>query len=538
MTKKHNINERKICNDMFMMFQNIMTDMMNCRISFLLLSLLPFLSSYGMPYEETDHKQWLSSNCKESEIRHGVSHAEPIDLFGVDNKALPSYAIGRQDAETSKSCVKSVLNAQNLVGFKAVTNDYGQLKSILEANKGNEIDSLVVVGPMNKDDFKAIWDCAVYGNMQVLNLENATMENNAIPDYAMYDPIQFDTGFWLKMRRIILPEGIVRIGKAAFPYMGIEEINIPSTVREIGSTAFGYDRWLNCEIVIPEGVEEIKYQTFIECFRLTIEPRLPKSLKRIGEHAFSISRFSNISFPDGLEEISQCAFQNSALIHLSIPETCLTIGPMAFQSSWALEEINLPENLESISSGLFKMCTSLEKLKINNKCKHIEADAFLCCFKLSDVSFNQSLESIGKNAFQGCALTVVNLPPTLQRLGISCFSYMSSTLHEVRCAAQIPPVCAEDPQQPVRGPFSVPDKDEEFTLYVPYGTKTAYSTTMGWDCFFKIEETDDFPFAGIYDATIYEKNKDNCTYDLFGRKVETLTPGQVYIRNGKKFLKR
>lgn len=86
---------------------------------------------------------------------------------------------------------------------------------------------------MNKDDFKAIWDCAVYGNMQVLNLENATMENNAIPDYAMYDPIQFETGFWLKIRRIILPEGVVSIGKAAFPFMGIEEINIPSTVREI-----------------------------------------------------------------------------------------------------------------------------------------------------------------------------------------------------------------------------------------------------------------------------------------------------------------
>ena len=195
-----------------------------------------------------------SANYGVSEIRAGVSHAVPVDLQNTNLRSvqMPPYVKGKQEAETSELYRKSKNTAVNLIGFKAVTEDYGQLKSILEANKGTEIDSLVVVGPMNKDDFKAIWDCAVYGNMHVLNLENATMENNAIPDYALYDPIQFETGFWLKIRRIILPEGIIGIGKAAFPFMGLEEINIPSTVREIGSTAFGYDRWLNCELIIPE----------------------------------------------------------------------------------------------------------------------------------------------------------------------------------------------------------------------------------------------------------------------------------------------
>ncbi|MDE5787602.1 MAG: leucine-rich repeat domain-containing protein, partial [Bacteroidaceae bacterium] len=287
--------------------------------------------------------------------RDGISHAVPVDLFEVNDKLvqLPAYANGKQNAETSESCRKSKKVAVNLVGFKAVTDDYGQLRAILEAHKGSEIDSLVVVGPINKDDFKAIWDCAVYGNMQVLNLENAAMENNAIPDYALYDPIQFENGFWLKIRRIILPEGVVSIGKAAFPFMGLEEINIPSTVREVGSTAFGYDRWLNCELVIPEGVEEIKYQTFNECNRLIIAPRLPKSLKKIGEHAFSMTRFDNLVFPDGLEEIGQGAFQDCGLSSVHLPNACTAIGDMAFQLSKNIKEIVMPANLERIPFGLF-----------------------------------------------------------------------------------------------------------------------------------------------------------------------------------------
>ena len=87
----------------------------------------------------------------------GISHAIPVDLFDGDNNLmpLPYYARGIQENGTSELCRKSKNASGNLTWFKAEPNDYGQLKSILAANNGNEIDSLVVVGPMNKDDFKA-----------------------------------------------------------------------------------------------------------------------------------------------------------------------------------------------------------------------------------------------------------------------------------------------------------------------------------------------------------------------------------------------
>ena len=492
-------------------------------------------------YEEMGNILSLPSCYEKSEIRNGILHCVPVDLFEGNDKLmhLPSHANGKQNDETSKPSEYGESNekAVNLIGFKAITNDYGQLRSILEANKGSEIDSLIVAGPMNQEDFKAIWDYAVYGNMQVLNLENATMENNAVPDYALYQPIQFETGFWLKIRHIILPEGIVSIGKAAFAFMGLEEINIPTTVREIGSTAFGYDRWLNCKLVIPEGVEEIRYQTFNECNRLTITPKLPKSLIKIGEHAFSMTRFDNLTFPDGLEEIGQGAFQDCGLSSVYLPKTCTTIGNMAFQLSKNIREIVLPENLECIPFGLFSMCDGLEILKIHDNCKRIEASAFMLCSNLREINFNQKLEAIGEDAFYGCYLTILNLPPSLGQLGASSFGGMSQTLHEVRCAAKIPPICKESISYPGELPFTPPyDESEEFTLYVPYGSKEAYSTQWGWNCFFKIIETNDFPFSGVHNTVINENRQDNSTYDLSGRKVDALTPGNIYTRNGKKIL--
>ena len=73
-----------------------------------------------------------------------------------------------------------------IVSFDAKTTEYGQLKTILGENWG-EIDSLSISGPINAQDFRTMWECAFYGNLSVLNLENAQVEHNKIPDYALCD---------------------------------------------------------------------------------------------------------------------------------------------------------------------------------------------------------------------------------------------------------------------------------------------------------------------------------------------------------------
>ena len=77
--------------------------MMNFRRVFLLLLILTFLQSYGMSYEEMDNILSLPSCYEKSEIRNGISHCVPVDLFEGNDKLmhLPSYANGKQNDETS-----------------------------------------------------------------------------------------------------------------------------------------------------------------------------------------------------------------------------------------------------------------------------------------------------------------------------------------------------------------------------------------------------------------------------------------------------
>ena len=74
-------------------------------------------------------------------------------------------------------------------------------------------------------------------------------------------------------------------------------------------------------------------------------------------------------------------------------------------------------------------------------------------------------------------------------------------------------------------------------LYVPAGTRSLYETTPGWD-FKNIVEMDGG--QGIHDIQSGkgEIAKDECGFDLQGRRLSG-TPGkELYIRNGRKTLKK
>ncbi len=474
--------------------------------------------------------------------RFQLAEADPVNLTnpGYRRARLPEGAAGMNISKSDGMQRASEWDRNYSNPFKAVTDDFGQLKSILEANGGAEIDSLVVVGPMDKSDFKAIWDCAVFGNLLCLNLEGATMKDNEIPDYALYDPIQFQAAFWLRLKRIMLPEGVVRIGTAALTFMGIREVNIPSTVREIGPNAFSYDYWLNCRLVFPEGLEEIDVQVLHECHGLTIPPILPGTLKRIGSNALSMTRFDSIALPEGLEKIDVGAFQNCYLRKVDFPEGCLDIAPFAFQGSPYLSEVRLPSRLKRIPNSLFSLCQSLDfkSVSINDGCREIGDQAFFWDF-LQEVQFNDGLEVIGPEAFNGNSITSVKFPATVKEIGYGVFASMYTDLESVYCAAAVPPLCQKHPDPVYKSTsFGKAEDLAGTTLYVPTGTREAYSRADVWCYFGNIVETSDFPWASVRGVPVdgAPAADGDDIYDLAGRKVLNPQDGEIYIRNGKKFI--
>ncbi len=140
--------------------------------------------------------------------------------------------------------VTSLCQAHDTGDSKTVeimTSGYGQLAKLLDDDDALTTDTLVISGPIDSSDFKAIWRYAFSGNIDLLDLGNAKIKNNTVPEYALYDSSQFGKGHWLRIKEIILPDDVVKIGGGAFALMRLERINIPSSLNYLGESAFMYD---------------------------------------------------------------------------------------------------------------------------------------------------------------------------------------------------------------------------------------------------------------------------------------------------------
>jgi len=116
--------------------------------------------------------------------------------------------------------------------------------------------------------------------------------------------------------KTVIPPQIEKIGPYAFHGCEMEEIQIPSTVKEIGEAAFE------------------------NCFYLE-NINLPKSLKKIDSLVFSGNkRIKELIIPEGVEEI----------------------GEYAFMLMQCVEKINLPYSLKKMNPNNFIYCDNLKTI--------------------------------------------------------------------------------------------------------------------------------------------------------------------------------
>ena len=111
------------------------------------------------------------------------------------------------------------------------------------------------------------------------------------------------------IKKVILPNALKVIGKAAFQWSPIESVDIPDSVMTIGEKAFD-----NCK-----ALSEISFGT---------------GLKEIGKQAFSgIHGISKWYLPDGLEIIQENAFLYCSFEEMHIPSSVTQIGSHAIDAS-------------------------------------------------------------------------------------------------------------------------------------------------------------------------------------------------------------
>lgn len=274
--------------------------------------------------------------------------------------------------------------------------------------------------------------------------------------------------------------GIIRTSTNTL-FLGCKNTIIPHSVKEIGSSAFQDCIGLVGELVIPDGIETINYNAFVNCSNITsiIIPEsvaeissgafkgcsalesisvseknttfdsrencngiirtstntlvlgcrntvIPYSVAEIGGYAFDgCLGLTEIEIPNSVTKIGYNAFYNcSSLTRVTLPNSITEIGGWAFYGCTGLAgDIVIPNRVKTINSAVFSGCSGITNISIPNGVTSIEGDAFRDCSSLVGISLPSSVTSIGYSAFSGCsALSELVIPDNVTSIGEWAFS--------------------------------------------------------------------------------------------------------------------
>jgi hypothetical protein len=235
---------------------------------------------------------------------------------------------------------------------------------------------------------KSVTSIGEYAFANCSKLENIEFQSDSVikilPEY-------FASGS--KLKDCILPENLEKISSHAFYSNHIEKINLPSTLKEIGSHAFAWNTSLK-SVVIPSNVVLIDKKAF--CYTALEKIELPDSVKSLGEAAFSYSCSENptiVIFGTGITSIPDSCFDSKynsnykGIGSITCNGNITSIGSKAFYDQTNLTSINgiTWSNLKSIGSSAFENCTSLSgSISLSSTCS------------VSDNAFENCLLSVGR----------------------------------------------------------------------------------------------------------------------------------------------
>ncbi len=211
--------------------------------------------------------------------------------------------------------------------------------------------------------------------------------------------------------------------------------------------------------IVSGGDRNIDKYLFADCECLE-EIALPQNRDVIGEGDFEdCIGLKNVIIPDKVANVSTRAFFGcTSVLSISIPKNVTSIGSYAFYECKSLADVALGNSVKTIWDYAFYGCESLTEVTIPNSVTSIWTYAFGDCSSLTEVTIGNSVTSIRSYAFYNCSslMEVTSLNPEPPSCNGSSFGTITST----------------------------------GVLYVPKGSKEAYSTATCWKDFQNIVEID------------------------------------------------
>lgn len=236
-----------------------------------------------------------------------------------------------------------------------------------------------------------------------------------------------------KMKHATIRRGIERIGQNSFFESVIKYVSIPSSVIDIGNSAFQLcENLVRIKFKTPSSLQSIGESAFESCERLK-RINLPNSLIKIGKNAFTCChKLEKMFIPSSVIELGKFSFYRcDSLIEVSFASDSQLeiIGKNCFLGT-KIRNFTIPSKVREIRGNIFGF-NGIESLKIDSPHFHIENGILInntnevVAFleeKDGEIKIPHGIKAILNNASSGLMhQPKMYLPSTIERLEHRCF---------------------------------------------------------------------------------------------------------------------
>ena len=213
-----------------------------------------------------------------------------------------------------------------------------------------------------------------------------------------------------QLKLVFIPNSVSHLGEGAFSScFSLQQVILPDTITRIEGETFSWCTSLQF-VKMPQSLLSIGDEAFYECSNLQ-QISLPQSLTYIGHKAFSwCNALQQVVLPNSLESIGGEAFSHCGLKQIAVPNTVYSFGDHVFENS-SLVQVIIPDMVISMNRGHFQSCSSLQQVIITEQFENtaevvstIPCNTFGCCSSLQQISLPETISVIGEYAFRNCRL--------------------------------------------------------------------------------------------------------------------------------------
>ncbi len=193
-------------------------------------------------------------------------------------------------------------------------------------------------------------------------------------------------------KKVVLPNGLDRIGRYMFECSAVEEAPIPEACTKVEARAFSQSKVTS--VKLPPTCTSVGVGAFSSCSLKSINL---ENVCNLGRSAFNNSALEGAVQLGKVEEIPDWCFNGTGITSVKLQKGLVSIGDYAFMET-KIPSIVLPDGLKTLGKGAFSNCEELKTISVPQSLTFIGSSAFPKDWVLTQKS-EDGVYYIGKVAY-------------------------------------------------------------------------------------------------------------------------------------------